>query len=267
MQVRFRLSPRAGALPVAVPGLAAATVDSGRRMIIGNGMLARAFSPYSRRDDVIIFASGVSNSREVSDENFDRETRLVQETAGRWPDLNFVYFSTCSILDPELNHTPYVRHKIAIEKRVGQQKHFHIFRLPLVIGKSENPNTLTNYFHHRLRRKQPLVVWEDAERNLIDVEDVYKIASLIIDGGLLKNRIANIAATTNIRVVDIVKLMAGITGEKPISKIEKGHQKSRYSIDVAPILPLIEQAGIDFENNYHLSVLRKYYEPSSAAAN
>ncbi|MEO7119531.1 MAG: hypothetical protein ABIY62_00460 [Ginsengibacter sp.] len=42
-------------------------------MVIGNGMIANRFISYKNNDDVIIFASGVSNSKDTIEENFLRE--------------------------------------------------------------------------------------------------------------------------------------------------------------------------------------------------
>ena len=39
-------------------------------MVIGNGMIANAFKQYENDDEVIIFASGVSNSKENNDSEF-----------------------------------------------------------------------------------------------------------------------------------------------------------------------------------------------------
>ena len=41
-------------------------------MVVGNGMLAKAFEAYITNEKVVIYASGVSNSSENSDENFQR---------------------------------------------------------------------------------------------------------------------------------------------------------------------------------------------------
>ena len=45
-------------------------------MVIGNGLVASAFSKYKNDDDVIIFASGVSNSSTNKKEEFEREINL-----------------------------------------------------------------------------------------------------------------------------------------------------------------------------------------------
>ena len=47
-------------------------------MIIGQGMLAKRFEKYDN-DNIVIFASGVSNSRETSKIMFEKERKLLIE--------------------------------------------------------------------------------------------------------------------------------------------------------------------------------------------
>ena len=46
-------------------------------MVVGSGLLANTFESYRDNEDVIIFASGVSNSGCVDPEQFKRESNLV----------------------------------------------------------------------------------------------------------------------------------------------------------------------------------------------
>jgi hypothetical protein len=104
-------------------------------MVVGNGMLARAFSDFAEDESKLIFASGVSNSGETIASEFQREVDLIKSLAGI--KNQFIYFSTVSIHDPELIHTPYVAHKLLIEKLVSESfVNYLIFRLPIVVGKT-----------------------------------------------------------------------------------------------------------------------------------
>ena len=80
-------------------------------MVIGNGMIANRFASYKNTDDIIIFASGVSNSKETVEENFLREFTLLKKTIKEHPENILVYFSTCSVEDTDLALAPYVIHK------------------------------------------------------------------------------------------------------------------------------------------------------------
>ena len=60
-------------------------------MIVGNGLIASLFYDVDR-EDVIFFASGVSNSLETELSEFQREEDLIRETFTQNPDKLFVYF-------------------------------------------------------------------------------------------------------------------------------------------------------------------------------
>ena len=84
-------------------------------MIIGNGMLANAVRFYDK-DEVIFFASGVSNSLEKDPSAFEREIRLLHSCIEENPHKKLIYFSTCSVYDPSKAESPYVKHKLNAEK-------------------------------------------------------------------------------------------------------------------------------------------------------
>lgn len=233
-------------------------------MIVGDGMLARAFSAYKDRNDVLVFASGVSNSRETAAEAYEREVQLLEQYRANYPKLTLIYFSTCSILDHELAGTPYVQHKQRQEARISQHSRFHIFRLPQVVGFSDNPHTLANFFYQRLINHEPVTVWAEAERNLIDVADVYRIAAHCIDNRLHSNQPVNIAAPSNIRVADVLAIMSEVTGCAANVILEPGHQGSRYQIDIEQVKPCIDDLGITFDKHYYFAVLQKYYGANSS---
>jgi len=47
-------------------------------MVIGNGMIAKAFSQYKNNPKVLLFASGVSRSNEKEEASFLREKELIK---------------------------------------------------------------------------------------------------------------------------------------------------------------------------------------------
>ena len=57
-------------------------------MIIGNGLIAKSFENYNL--DCILFASGVSSSKEKSRDNFLREVNLLKETISNNPDKKII---------------------------------------------------------------------------------------------------------------------------------------------------------------------------------
>jgi nucleoside-diphosphate-sugar epimerase len=228
-------------------------------MIVGSGLLATSFSPaYATSADVVIYAAGVSNSSCTDPREFERERARVTESLEACRDVKtFVYFSTCSISDPELANKPYVLHKGAIEQLVRAHAGYLILRLPQLAGRSVNPHTLLNYLYARISRSERFSIWGNAARNIIDVDDVVKIARYLINKTELRCDTVNIANIHNYPIKDIVSTMERVCGKNAIyDAIERG---TSYPIDVQRIVPLLPEADVEFCSSYLLNVLRKYY--------
>lgn len=228
-------------------------------MIIGSGLLARAFSPiFSTRDDVCIYAAGVSNSSCKDEHEFARERERLSAALQQAKAADaFVYFGTCSVADPEAQNTPYVKHKLAMEALVAHHPRHLILRLPQVAGRTPNPHTLLNYLYARISRSESFQLWRNARRNIIDVDDVAAIAKRLVADPADRNMTINIANPVCSPLPDIVRAMEKATGKRAVCEImERG---SGYSIDVSPILPLLDDAGVKFGPDYLERVLEKYY--------
>lgn len=228
-------------------------------MLIGSGLLAQAFtSAFAQREDVCIYAAGVSNSSCADAGEFERERRRLAE-ALRLSALAdaFVYFGTCSVADPEARDTPYVCHKLAMEQLVAGHPRHLILRLPQVAGRTPNPHTLLNYLYARISRSEPFCLWNNAQRNIIDVDDVEAIASQLIADPGTRNVTLNIANADSYRMADIVGSMEKAAGKRAICEIaERG---SGYPIDIRAILPVLGAAGVKFGEGYLDRVMGKYY--------
>ena len=87
-------------------------------MVIGSGMMAKVFELYQSSNEVLIFASGVSNSKAVGGDVFLREELLLKDTILKNPGKLLIYFSTCSVYDDSVNKTPYVIHKVKMENLI-----------------------------------------------------------------------------------------------------------------------------------------------------
>ena len=160
-------------------------------MIIGNGLLGSAFIEFDL-PEVVFFASGVSNSSEISEKEFNREENLIHKILGDNPQKQFVYFSTCSIYDSSKNGSPYVLHKLKMEQIIiNKASNYLILRVSNAVGKGGNPNLLMNYIYSSILNKKKITIHKNAKRNLIDVEDVVKISHNIISNNI-KNKIINI---------------------------------------------------------------------------
>lgn len=160
-------------------------------MIIGNGILANALRFYDK-EDVIFFASGVSNSLEKNPAEFEREISLLKSVISQYPNKKLIYFSTCSIYDPSKTESPYVMHKLAIEKQITEQcSSFVIFRVGNAVGRGGNPNTLINFLKNSILSENKLTIHSNARRILIGTDDIALFVSKHIE--TLNNKIVNLA--------------------------------------------------------------------------
>lgn len=228
-------------------------------MLIGSGLLAQAFAPtFSNREDVCIYAAGVSNSSCTDKHEFERERKRLTDALRQAKHVDaFVYFGTCSVTDPEAQNTPYVQHKLAMEQLVSAHPRHLILRLPQVAGKTPNPHTLLNFLYARISRSESFQLWSKAKRNIIDVNDVAAISRQLIANKSLRNVTINIANPISYPMIDIVGAMEETVGKRAVYEVfERG---SGYPIDIHAILPVLDAAGVKFDKDYLERVTGKYY--------
>jgi len=227
-------------------------------MIVGSGLMASAFAPvYSAGCDTWIYAAGVSNSSCADEREFARERRRLEAAlSDAGPEPTVVYFGTCSVLDPEMADSAYVRHKRAMEALVRARRRHLILRLPQVAGRSPNPHTLLNYLHSRVTRSERFVVWKRARRHVVDVADVVALARARLDAGPAADTI-HLAPEPSHPVTEIVAAFERLTGKRALyDLLDRG---SAFIVDAAPIARLLGPAGVDFGGDYLYRTLRRYY--------
>ena len=231
-------------------------------MLIGSGLLAQAFAPtFSDREDVCIYAAGVSNSSCTDPQEFQRERMRLADALHQARHVDaFVYFGTCSVADPEAQNTPYVQHKLAMEQLVSAHPRHLILRLPQVAGNTPNPHTLLNFLYARISRSEAFQLWSNAKRSIIDVDDVAAIFRQLIAKDTLRNVTINIANPTSYPMMDIVRAMEKAVGKHAVYAVfERG---SGYPIDIQAIFPVLDMAGVKFDKDYLERVIGKYYGKS-----
>lgn len=227
-------------------------------MVIGSGMIATRFQNYKNDDRFVIFASGVSNSATKNVDAFDREKQLLVQTKKLNASKHFVYFSTCSIYDESLTHSLYIQHKLQMESLVAKHAGgYTIFRVSNPIGFTENKHTLLNFFINAIKNKQLFTVFNPAERNLIDIDDMFAVCHSILQQNLFVNTSVNIANPTNYSILYIIKhIEAFLMKEADFTIISK---RSVPTINTSLIHPLFESLGIHFDSGYLSRMLKKYY--------
>lgn len=214
-------------------------------MIIGNGLISNAFKEYSNNDDYLIFASGVSNSGEDRDSEFNREFLLIKEYITTYS--KFIYFSTIND-----GNSKYFIHKRNIENYISSNsKNYLIFRLPNVVGNGGNVNNIFNYLNQKILNDEVIKV-QDINRSLIDIDDVKNICEQCFN---IKNTILDISIIEEIKVIDIVNIMSDELNKKTeveiIGGISKNYTNSQQVDNVIKIL------GIDKES-YTKKLIKKY---------
>jgi nucleoside-diphosphate-sugar epimerase len=228
-------------------------------MIVGSGLLARAFGPaYAGRSDICVYAAGVSNSSCDDAHEFLRERQRVGDALSEYRHVDaFVYFGTCSAYDSEISNTRYVQHKLAMEDMVRAHSRHTVLRLPQIAGKTPNPHTLLNYLYARITRSEAFNVWGRAKRNIIDVDDVVPVAQQLIADDAVRNVTVNIANSVNYSMAEIVDAMARVVGKRAIFEVmDRG---SDYFIETGAMQSALAKSGVKFGENYLSKVIAKYY--------
>ena len=200
------------------------------RMLIGSGLVARAFESFREDVRVLVFASGVSNSSSALEMDYLREQELLLSAGNT--DAHLVYFSTCSVHDPALADSGYIRHKLVMESLVRTlYPHHTIFRLPNLIGQTSNPYTLCNYLRNTILAEAPLHVHANACRYLMDVEEMASACGHMIRREAPSARTVHVCFDHPTPVPELVSFMEGVLGKRAQVLVESSG--SSYQVDNA----------------------------------
>lgn len=225
-------------------------------MIVGNGLIANLFRN-DDRENVVFFASGVSNSLETRRDEFLREETLVLKTLEENPEKIFIYFSTCSIYDSSKNDSAYVIHKLKIERLVEDYaKNYLILRVSNVVGKGGNPNLLINYLVSAVKKEDIITVHTLATRNLIDASDVKEITTNLLAEGNYK-KIVNVAYLYNFSTSEIIELIEKHCNKNAITTYVESGQS--YIISVPEVKEFFFKKAKENKKEYLIDILKKYY--------
>lgn len=221
-------------------------------------MIASRFKQgYDTNDDIVIFASGVSNSEETDRLAFQREESLLRETIASTHG-KLVYFSTTSLFDPSRSHAPYTNHKRRMEALVaGACSDYLICRACNITGQKGNPNNLINYLIAKILKGQSFDLWQHARRNILDIDDLcFAVDSILRCHPAL--RVVNLFNPQCYEMRDIVQAIELHTGKQAqYTLIPRG---SAYAIPDAFGLPAFyERIGLHFDDDYLVRILRKYH--------
>jgi nucleoside-diphosphate-sugar epimerase len=230
-------------------------------VVVGDGMMAKAFATFAEDPQVVIFASGVSDSTETAAAAFQREEDLLGRVRAQHRDALLVYFGTCSVFDPDSRYTPYVLHKLRMESLLeASPGPWLVLRLPLAVGPGHRGRTLVRFIHQRIVRHELFEVWGGSTRYPIDVEDVVRIARQLIGERSNWNRRINVALRS-FPVLEFVRALETVTGmNAKFTLLPKGHH---YALECPEIDRLADELRLDFSAGYLERVLRKYFAPGA----
>lgn len=138
-------------------------------MIIGNGDIA---SILPDRRDLLFFASGVSNSQETKESEYQREKELLL----RQPVTDhIVYFSSLSIF---YANSRYTKHKREMEMIIKDRFPLYtIIRLGNITW-GKNPHTLINHFKRQILKGEILKI-QPTYRYIIERDEFLDWISMI----------------------------------------------------------------------------------------
>lgn len=225
-------------------------------MIIGRGLIASLFIDEDR-DDIIFFASGVSNSLEDNPQEFLREENLIKKTMEENPDKLFIYFSTCSIYDSSKTGSDYVLHKLKMEQLIKNScKKYLILRVSNAVGNGGNPNLLMNYLIRSIKNNETINVHTKATRNLIDAEDIKNITFQLIEKSEL-NKIVNVAYVQNYTIIEILEIIERFYNTNIYLNLIKSG--SGYDINIPDVEDYFRINNLNNKESYLCRILEKYY--------
>ena len=225
-------------------------------MIIGNGLIANLFRE-NDRENVVFFASGVSNSLETEKSAFLREENLLRKHLTENPEKIFIYFSTCSIYDSSKNTSLYVNHKLKMERLVEDlAKKYVILRVSNAVGKGGNPNLLMNYLVNAFHQEKEITVHTLATRNLIDADDVKNITLKFINENSF-NKIINVAYLENFSTIQILEILEKHFNKTAKTSLVKSGQS--YLISIPEAEAYFAENKLTEKKEYLLRIIKRYY--------
>ena len=198
-------------------------------MIIGHGDIA---SVLTDRGDRIYFASGVSNSRETRESEYQREIECLR-TLLEGPSISplspprnkhLVYFSSLCVF---YSDTRYSIHKREMENLV---KHWFNSWTILRVGNitwGTNPHTLINFIRDKIKKREPVII-SDVYRYIVTKEEFLYWIDMIPDWNCEMN-----ITGRRMKVIDIVKEFCYPWGKpeyKPSDPFGDAYEKEILSI-------------------------------------
>lgn len=220
-------------------------------MIIGDGLISNSFKNFNH-DDYIIFGSGVSNSKETNENEFEKEKILLLYHINNIKNKKLIYFN--SIMTFTNINTPYFNHKRDMVKLIKDKViNYKIYNIPQIFGSNGNNKNLINYFITCLKNKEKISIQKNTYRSIIDIDDIYNIVIRTLD---LEYKEFNISYIELLTVKQILETISNIYNISPIYvEIDDGVSINMNNDDI--INSIIFELNIN-KNNYTEKTIKKY---------
>lgn len=230
-------------------------------IVIGHGFIAKNIRNIRLKvkNNYIIYASGISNSKIKDKKEIDRERKKLIDLIKKLNKKDIlIYISSLSVLNKSLKKDKYVQNKIFIEKKIKLNvKNYIIIRLPQIVGINTNPYTITNFFYNNIKNNKKFDLWPNVQRNLIDIEDFKYILKDILNKKYFTKKILNIFNPESISAKEIINIFEKILKKKSkfneIGKINE--KKFNYNN-----LKKHEYFNLFKKKDYNYKILKKYYK-------
>jgi nucleoside-diphosphate-sugar epimerase len=227
-------------------------------IVYGSGLLANKFKDKKSGLDFCIFASGVSNSGEIRESEFQREKELFLDCCSN--EKSIIYFSSCSVELREEFWTPYIQHKYEMEQSIISSGAGIVVRLPNVVGRGGNKNTLFNYICRSILSGDIITLRNNAVRSLIDIDDVVSLVTFLCGNGyfdkLSSDKLIRLTLPNQFSVEDIIVKIESHYGMK--ARIEYSGEDFLYVDKSELVEECIENGIISYDSNYLWNLVRKY---------
>ena len=236
--------------------------------VIGRGMVAHGFTPYAETlPDVVIFASGVSDSTCTDLKAYARERHLLYNTLQTCHNnrQRIVYFSSGGAIyghtdalrhedTPTYPATDYGRHQLFCESVIiNSGVPYLIVRLPNLVGPSHNTAQLIPALVQQARSGHARL-FQRATRDLIDITDMAALTVRLLQTHTT-NQLVTIASGISTPAIDLFAHIQAVLGtQAEVTLLDKGDQQ-RFSI--SKLCQLVDIVP-PFPSDYHERLIRKY---------
>lgn len=230
--------------------------------IVGKGFIAKNLIKIKKeiiKSGYIFYAAGISNSKINSQYELKKEISLFKKFTYKNNNNKIIYISTADVTNNLSNNSKYVLNKIKIEKIIKKRfENYIILRIPQIIGKSKNKNTLINFFYNKIKNKKEIKLYTNVKRNILDITDVLKIIKKILINKKINNRIIVLSNRYSIKPIQIVRIFEKKLNIKANFYYVKS-PKQKWNLYFKKNLKYFNKANIVFKKNYLLKSINKYY--------